>query len=61
MIVALVGTKCGSVLNTLSNSLPSDFSPSGLWEPGPVLENGEIYQGYSERFALKFPAQYQVV
>ena len=61
LIVALAGTRCGIVLDPLSNSLPSDLSPSGLWEPGPVLKNDEIYQGYSERFALKFPAQCQVV
>ena len=60
VMVALAGTKCGSVLDPLSNSLPSDLSPSGLWEPGPVLKNDQIYQGYSERFALKFPAQSQV-
>ena len=63
LMVVLVGTRYSSVLNPLSNSLPSDLFPNGLWEPGPILENDhdEIYQGYSERFAFKFPAQCQVV
>ena len=61
VMVALTGTRYGLVLDPLSNSFPSDLSPSGLWELGPVLENDEIYQGYSERFALKFPVQCQVV
>ena len=61
LMVALVDTRCGLVLYPFLNSLFSDLSPSGLWEPGPVLENDEIYQGYSERFSHKFPAQCQVV
>ena len=60
-MVALAGTKQCFVLDPLSNCLPSDLSPSGLWERGPVLVNDEIYRGYSERLSLKFPAQCQVV
>ena len=61
-VVAVAGIRCGGpVLDPLSNFLLSDLSPSGQWEAGPVLENDAIYQGYSERFALKFPAQCQVV
>ena len=60
-MVTLAGTMCGLVLGPLSNSLSLDLSPSGLWEPGPVVQHDEIYQGYSEQLALKFPAQCQVV
>ena len=61
LIVALAGTTYGPVLDPLSNSLPSDLSPGGLWEPGPVLKNDGISQGYSEQFPLKFPSQHKVI
>ena len=38
----------------------SDLSPNGVWEVGAVLEGDEIYQGYSDRFLLKFLEQCQV-
>ena len=60
LIVALAGARFSSVTDPLSNSLSSDLSPNGLWEPGPVLEDYEIYQGYNDRFTLKFPVQCQV-
>ena len=61
MMAALAGIWHGSVVCPVSNCIPSDLSPNGLWKPGVVLEGDEIYQGYSERFSLKFPAQCQVV
>ena len=51
----------GCFLDTLSNFLHSDLSSSGQWEPGPVLEDDNIYQAYSARFPPKFPAFSQVV
>ena len=60
MMITLAGTRYGLVIDPLTN-FPSDLNPSGLWEPGPALENNEIYQGYSERFALKFSAHRQVL
>ena len=61
LTVALADTRCGLVLYPSLNSFLSDLSPSGLWNRGPVLEDDEIYQGYGERLALKFPAQCKVV
>ena len=61
LMVAMMGTRYGPVLDPLSNSLLSDLSPCGLWEPGPVLKNDELSQGYSEQFPLKFLSQHQVV
>ena len=58
---ALASTRCCLVLDSLSNSLPSDLFPSDLRELGPILKNDKIYQGYSEQLALKFPSHCQVV
>ena len=59
-MVALGVTWHDAVLDPLSNSLSSDLSPSGLWEPGLVLEGDDIYPGYSERFSVKFPPLHEV-
>ena len=37
-----------------------DLSPNGVLEVGAVFEGDELYQGYSDRFLLKFPAHCQV-